>query len=305
MGTCLIFTPAVASIGHWFLARRGYATGVATTGGSIGGIIFPLIFQACIPKYGFGWTVRIIGFVAFVFLCFGNTLIRSRPIVAASSSTLSLDEKPPRSAKIDLAAFKSVKFSLTTAGVFLIEWGLFVPLTYITSYALSLDLPSAFSYHLLVVLNVGSVFGRWLPGLVADRIGRFNTMCITVTVCLVCIISLWLPSMYLDTPFSQKAILVVFCLLYGFGSGSGISLTPVCVGQICDVESYGTKFGTCYFFVAFGTLTGIPIAGEIVGRMGGGYEGLVAFTAASYVGALGMFGAARVVGGGWKLRTIY
>ena len=288
------------------MKSRGYATGVATTGGSVGGIIFPLIFQAAVPRFGFGWAVRTIGFVALVFLTFGNLLIRGRPTPeSASIASIKTGATKVRGAKIDLKAFKSLKFSLTTAGVFLIEWGLFVPLTYITSYAIHLGMPEAFSYQLLVIMNVGSVFGRWLPGLVADRIGRFNTMCLTVTLCFLCTVGLWLPSNYVTGMVGRKTILIVFALFYGFGSGSGISLTPVCVGQICDVKEYGTKFGTCYFFVSFGTLTGIPIAGEIVTRMDGAYTGLVAFTACSYVGALMFFAAARIVGAGSKLKTVY
>lgn len=36
LGTSLIFTPAVSSIGHWFYKKRGNATGVAATGGAVG-----------------------------------------------------------------------------------------------------------------------------------------------------------------------------------------------------------------------------------------------------------------------------
>ncbi|KAJ9629843.1 hypothetical protein H2203_002225 [Taxawa tesnikishii (nom. ined.)] len=41
LGTSLIFTPAISSIGHWFQVKRGNATGIAATGGALGGIIFP------------------------------------------------------------------------------------------------------------------------------------------------------------------------------------------------------------------------------------------------------------------------
>jgi MFS family permease len=326
IATSLILTPAVASVGHWFLKKRAYATGVAATGGSIGGIIFPLVIQAAIPAVGFGWAIRIVGFICFTLLLTGNFLVRTRTDVinspassstsASSGVTKSTGTKPKgelrralSSIRIDLTAFLDPRFTLTTIGVFMIEWALFVPLTYITSYSLRLGLPSDFSYQLLAVLNVGSVFGRWLPGLAADRTGRFNIMLVTVTFCFATVLGLWLPADYVPVS-GRKAIMVVFALLYGFGSGSGISLTPVCVGQICSTKEYGTKYGTCYFFVSFATLTGIPIAGQIVAAGGGSYQGLILFTAASYVGALVFFGAARYVGlryagktAGW--RAIY
>lgn len=39
IGTAMIFTPAVSSVGHWFLRRRANATGIATCGGALGGVM--------------------------------------------------------------------------------------------------------------------------------------------------------------------------------------------------------------------------------------------------------------------------
>ena len=79
-------------------------------------------------------------------------------------------------------------------------------------------------------------------------------MIITVAFCLVTTLALWLPSAYMHdgNVGGAKALMIVFALMYGFGSGSGITLTPVCVGQICETREYGKKYGTCYFFVSFG-----------------------------------------------------
>lgn len=55
IGTALIFTPAVSSIGHFFLVKRANATGIAATGGSVGGVIFPLMLQRLFPQIGFAW----------------------------------------------------------------------------------------------------------------------------------------------------------------------------------------------------------------------------------------------------------
>lgn len=262
--------------------------GLATTGGSVGGIIFPLIMQSVTPKLGFGWAVRILGFICLLLLLVSNWLIRGRPEFIISpepvtpstpsisselptsdgeekkssrwGSCLPFDSKKKKSKSrgtvmIDLGAFRDPRFTLTTLGVFLIEWAYFVPITYLISFSLDdLQLPSAFCYQILAIMNAGSIFGRWLPGIIADKFGRFNTMIMTVSFCLIVVLSLWLPSDWIAEANigGKKAIMVVFALLYGFGSGSGISLTPVCVGQICKTSEYGTKYGTCYFFVSFG-----------------------------------------------------
>lgn len=43
LGISLVFTPAIAAVGHFFLLKLGIATGVAASSGEIGGIIVPLV----------------------------------------------------------------------------------------------------------------------------------------------------------------------------------------------------------------------------------------------------------------------
>ena len=235
IGTSLIFTPAIASIAHFFHARRATATGLAATGGSVGGIVFPLMLQALLPSIGFRYTILIMAIMVFFLLLLANILIRSR--------------LPPRhggSVLPDFRIFKDIVFTLTTLGVFFTEWGLFVPLSYISSYALHNGFSPMFSYQLLAIVNAGSFFGRWLPGYGADKLGRFNMMILTVAICLVCVMGLWFRA---DGNVAQ---LCVFGVGFGFASGSSISLTPVCVGQLCDTEDFGRWYATSYTIVSFG-----------------------------------------------------
>ncbi|KAL1966565.1 hypothetical protein VTN77DRAFT_3976 [Rasamsonia byssochlamydoides] len=285
VGTSLIFTPAIAAVGHFFYKRRGVATGMASTGGSIGGIVFPLMLESLFPKIGFAWATRAVALVCLVLVGMACILVRSR-----------LPPKPTSKENMlpDFRIFRDPAFTLTTAGIFFIEWGLFVPLSYISSYALAHGLSPSFSYQILAILNVGSFFGRWIPGYFADFIGRFNGIIVTVLLCLLCTACLWLPA------GSSVALIVIYALSFGFSSGSNISLTPVCVGQLCKTENYGRYYATAYTIVSFGTLTGIPIAGEILSRCGGDYWGLIAFTACNYFAGLLAFTAAKLLQVGWQ-----
>lgn len=175
------------------------------------------------------------GFIFAFLLLLANLLIRSRLPPTKGASVLP-----------DFTIFRDPTFALTTAGVFFIEWGLFVPLAYIPSYALAHQVSPAFAYQILAVVNAGSFFGRWLPGYIADRLGRFNTMILTVALCLITTLALWLPA------GDSVAMQCVYAVLFGFASGSNISLTPVCVGQLCRTENYGRYYATCYTIVSFG-----------------------------------------------------
>ncbi|KAL0264519.1 hypothetical protein SLS55_000469 [Diplodia seriata] len=299
IGTSLIFTPAISSIGHYFQVKRGAATGVAAAGGSIGGIIFPLMLQALFPKVGFGWATRILGFIFIVLCGVAQLCIKSR-----------LPPKPGSSVLPDFRIFRDPSFALVTAGVFFMEWGLFVPITYTTSFALSSGaIDDTFAYQLIAVLNAGSSIGRWAPGYVADRLGRFNCMVATLAFCFVTTLALWLPATAM-TPVpspssadaaSVKGLTVAFAFLFGLASGSNISLTPVCVGQLCDTAQYGRYYATCYTIVSFGTLTGIPIAGALLQRSEGRYWGVAIFTIITYALSVACYVVARVLKVGWAL----
>ncbi|KAJ5492671.1 hypothetical protein N7539_001417 [Penicillium diatomitis] len=285
VGASLIFTPAISAIGHYFYVRRGLATGIAATGGSVGGIVFPLVLQALFPKIGWGWATRVVALICLIAFGLANLLIRSR-----------LPKKPFSKENImpDFLIFRDVRFALTTASVFFIEWGMFIPISYITSYALDHGFSTDFSYQILAILNVGSFFGRWLPGFFADFLGRFNALIVTVALCLLTNACLWLPA------GDSLALIVIYALLFGFSSGSNISLTPVCVGQLCKTEHYGRYYATAYTIVSFGTLTGIPIAGEIQSRTNGAYWGLIAFTTTCYAMGLICCTAVKVIEVGWR-----
>ena len=311
LGTSLIFSPSFAAVGHWFLLRRGQMTGLAAVGGSLGGIVFPLSLQALFGRIGFAWATRVVALVDLVLLIVANVCIRSRLP----------PQKPSRENILpDFRIFRDPVFALTTLGVFFIEWGLFIPLAYIGSYSLAHGVSESLSYQMLAILNVGSCAGRYFPGLIADRIGRFNAMVMTIALCLLSTLALWLPA------GDKIPLIIVFALVFGFASGSGkqtkahinrphksfadecatgISLTPVCVGQLCKVENYGRYYATCYTLVSFGSLTGVPIAGQLISMCHGQYWGLIVFAALSYAASLATFTAARVVGAGWKVKVKY
>ena len=228
------------------------------------------------------------GFVLLFLVILANLLIRTR-----------LPPKVGGSVWPDFRIFKHKIFALTTAGTFFMEFGLFIPLSYISSYALRYGISPTFSYQILAVVNAGSFFGRWVPGYFADRWGRFNLMILTLLLCLVMVVAVWLPAR------GNKAATCIFAVGFGFASGSNISLTPVCVGQLCKTDEYGRWYATCYTVVSFGCLTGIPIAGQILAMDKGDYWGLIVFTGVCYVAALSCFVAARVLHVGWKIGAVY
>lgn len=151
--------------------------------------------------------------------------------------------------------------------------------------------------YLVSILNAASVFGRTLPAYAADRyIGRFNiliTMAITTTVL---VLGMWIPA-------SSNAALVVFAALFGFTSGSIVSITPALVAQISDVRQIGVRTGTIFTIVSIAVLISNPIAGALVTADNGGFLKLQIFAGVVMVGGCFFLILARITLAGLKVRT--
>ncbi len=234
-------------------------------------------------RVGWAWAIRALAFLCLALTFVANFLIRSRlpPIKNASAHP-------------DPRIFRSLAFSLTTVAVFLLEFALFIPLTYISGYALSQGFSQRFSFDILTILNAGSFVGRILSGYWADIFGAYNANIIAVVITIISCFGIWLPA------GGTTPGLVIFAILFGFASGSNISLVPVAISRLCKTQEYGRYYATTYTVVSTACLIGIPIAGKIINVDSGNYWGLIIITGVVYVGALGAFVAAKVSLVGWR-----
>jgi MFS family permease len=247
LGGGLLFLPSVAIVSTYFSTKRGIATGITAAGGSIGSVLYPIIFRKLQPKIGFAWTTRVIAFIALATLSVSIVIIKSRI-------------PPPKKARamLDINAVKSVPFVLFSIAMFLGFAGLYIPIFYIIVYAQRhANVESDMSFYLLSILNAASVFGRILPGILADKFGAMNTLCV-VTVLAGAFAYAWIA-------IDNLAGLIVFGIIYGFLSGAVVSLPPqVLVRLVPNMQLVGTWMGMSLCVAALGILIGSPIAGTII-----------------------------------------
>lgn len=234
-------------------------------------------------RIGYGWSTRVVALISLVCSLIAVVLVRSR-LPPAKNAT----------AHPDVRIFRQIPFALTTIGIFLLEFSLFIPLAYISTYAIHKGFSQEYAYHLIPIMNAGSVVGRALPGYYSDVIGAFNTCLLSVAVSLVACFCVWLPLGH------TSAGIIIFSLLFGFASGTGIAIAPVCIGRMCKTQEYGRYYATTYTVVSFACLIGIPIAGSIVQANNGSYQQLIIFTGCIYVGAGGFLIWAKAAKVGWK-----
>jgi MFS family permease len=93
------------------------------------------------------------------------------------------------------------------------------------------------------------------------------------------VLAIWLPAK------ENVVAIVVFAVVFGFGSGGNISLVPVCMGELCPTEQYGRYYTTVYTIVSLRALG--PYWREILHRCLGEYWGLIVFVGCAYAAGLG------------------
>jgi predicted MFS family arabinose efflux permease len=167
-----------------------------------------------------------------------------------------------------------VLFSLA---LFLGFMGVYVPFFYTQSFALENHIMSShLAFYMLAVLNAASVCGRIVPSFRADRFGPINVLVPCCAISAVLAFS-W-------TAVHDTAGVVVFCIFYGFFSGSFVSLQPTVIVTLApSLSVVGTWMGMSFAFAAVALLIGSPVAGAILDS--GGWLGLQAFCGACVAAA--------------------
>jgi MFS family permease len=247
IGAGCLYVPCVSILPTYFSTRIGLAVGVAVSGSSLGGVIYPVILYRLVDHIGFGWSVRVVGFIALATL-----------LVPIVTMRLRIRPAKPR-ALIDGSAFTDAPYMLFALSTLLGFIGLTTVLFYIPYYAQNRHITSdSMAFYTVAIYNSASCFGRTLPNILSDRVGPFNILapCTLVTgVLLLCLI-----------PVRHAAAMYVLTILCGFFSGVLIGLPPVCFAALTQNKALiGTRLGMGFGIVSFGLLIGGPGAGAVLG----------------------------------------
>ncbi|KAF2274071.1 MFS general substrate transporter [Westerdykella ornata] len=275
IGCGALFVPSVAILNTYFTTKIATAVGIAASGSSLGGVIYPIVFHKLLPRIEFPWTVRTIGFLILATQLVPIMVMRVRVLPAKSRSLL------------DLRAFLIPAYSLDVFGFFIGFIGLYMPFFYSQVYAIQKGITDEnLAFYLLAIMNSTSVFGRIIPNYVADKLGPFNVVIpCTIISAVLC---------YCFIVAKSSAALIVVIAFYGFFSGTFVSLPPTTIMHLSqDARSkIGTRLGQSFACVSVGILIGTPIGGAILDKSG--FASVWAFGGSLLVGSAVFLTAARV-----------
>lgn len=245
-GGCL-FVPAVAVLPGYFRARLGLALGIAASGSSMGGIIYPITFYRLIDRIGFAWTTRVIGFIALATLAVPVAFMKQR---AKPNQVREL---------IDRSVFHDGPYLLFLLACFFGFCGLYTVLFYISYFGASTHIAdTAMSFYIVPILNAASVFGRTVPNWLADTTGPINLItpgALITSILIYCMLAV-----------DSLAGLVVQAVFLGFFTGVFVSLPPLCFARLTqDKSKLGTRMGMGFGTLSITVLLGGPATGQIIG----------------------------------------
>ncbi|KAJ8515855.1 hypothetical protein ONZ45_g6789 [Pleurotus djamor] len=243
IGSGMLYVPSVAVQNHHWKKHRAFAMSLVVTGSSIGGIIFPIMLnQLFKSSAGFAWGVRASAFLCLGLLIIANFLISDNPSIKEHG------EKPSLKAIFSDVPFISLFITL----------GLFFPYFYLQLFSILHGVDRDIAFYTLAVMNGAGIFGRLIPGILADRYGPFNVVVPAVFANAVLIFAL----------FGIKSVAgsMIFAVLYGLSSGAFLTLAGPCIASLAKhPNEIGIRFGISFFVTGFGSLAGNPIDGALLG----------------------------------------
>ncbi|KFY40289.1 hypothetical protein V495_05498 [Pseudogymnoascus sp. VKM F-4514 (FW-929)] len=258
--------PAFAAVSQYFDKKRAAALGIVVAGSSIGGVVIPIALSKMLnnSSLGFGWSVRVIGFLLIPLLGFACVAVRARLTSRTTAFWLA-------------RAYTEAIFVLLMVSMFFIFIGMLTPLFYLPTYAVSRGMDPTLAGYLLAIVNASSTFGRIIPGILADKYGRLNVYAIggiSTGITIFCMNSA-----------TNNGELIGYAIAFGFTSGTIISGLSACV-SLCakDPREIGMYMGMGMSLSSLGGLIGPPVNGVFVHHYGGFFE------ACMFSGAMCLFG---------------
>lgn len=119
---------------------------------------------------------------------------------------------------------------------------------------------------------------RVLTGYAGDRLGRQNTLILTLLLAGSSVFALWLSSVLTTNP-SSASLWLAFIVLYSFSAGGYYALFPALIAEVFGIRQYAAVNAFILFVRGLGTMFGSPVGGQLLGSL---EEGRKAYASIAY-----------------------
>ncbi|HME46380.1 MAG TPA: OFA family MFS transporter [Syntrophorhabdales bacterium] len=251
IGASFIYTGGIAASLKWFPKKKGTASGIMACGFGSGAALFGWLITILVANYGyktaFLWTG--IGF-AVALLLVAQVL---RFPEAAGSTAKAADSAKPKQA--ETKSYSPVEMFQT--GQFYLIYGMFVLMAIgymfltpnIKLMANDYKVPAAIFTITFTAFTAANGIGRIVWGIISDKIGRENAMCIDFVAC---------GLLYVLIPFvawSPYMFLIVVTVAF-FCTGPMFAFFPPITADRYGEKFLSTNYGVMYTAKGVGGLIG-------------------------------------------------
>ncbi|MFQ5829087.1 MAG: MFS transporter [Candidatus Methylomirabilia bacterium] len=252
LGMSTAYVPCNSTLVKWFVARRGLAVGLASSGGGLGIFLLPPLAHLLVDAVGWRWAYVVFGTAVLVILNLVAIVMRRDP----ETMGLAPDGAPKTPAMVhppgDEAwplgrAVRAGAFWLLS-GVFTCTWiPVFIPFVHGVAFARDLGVAPLLASTVISAIGIAAVFGRLVMGGVSDRIGRKAALTIALL--------LQGLSFAGFTAVSGLYSLYLAAVGFGFSYGAISALFPAIVGDFFGREEAGSLVG--FLFALSGSMAAL------------------------------------------------
>jgi MFS family permease len=137
---------------------------------------------------------------------------------------------------------------------------MFIPFAHLSASARDLGLHETLAVGLVGLIGIGSLVGRFSIGLLADRLGRAQTL-VLMQLSMALSYLLWATA-------GGHTLLALFALWFGLSYGSIVSLLPAICMDYFGGKAVASVVGALYSGAAVGNLLGPVLAGAVFDQSG-------------------------------------
>jgi len=255
MGTA--YVPCNTTVVRWFVRRRGLASGITSSGASLGTLVLPPLAQLAVSGLGWRRAYLLSGAMVLVVVLAAVQVMRRDP----ESLGLRPDGDPaPPAAPAGSAVARpglSLREAMRTRSLWLLglafsaTWiPVFIPLVHLVPFARDLGHSPLAAAWAVSATGAGAVLGRLLMGAVSDRIGRRTTIAGAMLLQAVAFLGF--------AVVRDLGPLYATAILFGFSYGTISTLFAAIIGDFFGREQAGSIVGFVFMLAgsmgAWGTL---------------------------------------------------
>jgi MFS family permease len=264
LGGACILVPCSETVQHWFVRRRGFASGLAVAGIGVGNLVGPPAAALLLREFNWRTVFVILGVIVAAGIIAASRLLSPSP----EARGLRPDgDPPPATAAIATAAgpaaggmavrqaLRARTFWLFYAALLAAGFGAFIPFAHLVPDAETHGISRVTASSLLGLVGAGSLAGRFVIGPSADRLGRRRSFVLSL-IGLALFLAWWLVAEHLWS-------FAIFAVGFGVWYGSFAALAPALTADYFGTRHAGAIIGILYTALVPGALLGPTVAGAM------------------------------------------